>query len=107
MSLFRDWSKQDIVLLAPATITMTARLTSASETPWCAYYNVETAEWEADGLVVESASVHMADASDGSRSEVEVSCTSYHLSDFAVSTTQSDGVFTPIELVRRLNELFS
>lgn len=81
---------------------MKAWPTSASEIPWCAYYNEETSEWEADGLVVESVSVQVADASESNGSEVDVSCTSYHLSDFAVSTAQSDGVFAPIELVRRL-----
>lgn len=103
MSFFRDTSTQDIPLTAPAAITMTASLTSASVIPWCAYYNQETAGWEADGLVIGSASVQASDASDSNSSDVEVLCLSYHLSDFAVSTADSDGIFAPVDVVRRLH----
>ena len=81
---------------------MQASLTSASATPWCAYYDPVTTEWKSNGLVIGSTSAQqVSDASESNSSEVEVSRIPYHLSDFAVSTTDSDRVFVPIELVRR------
>ena len=79
---------------------MKALLNSTSDMPWCAYYNNETRGWVEDGLVIAAVSpVTLGEgASDGL--ELQVSCLSYHLSDFAVSTTGSDGVFTPVELVK-------
>lgn len=78
------------------TITMTATMTSASESPWCAYYNEETEEWEAGGLAVASVSSQSADGG------VELSCVSYHLSDFGVSTTEYEegGFAEELDLVR-------
>lgn len=82
------------------TITMEASLTSSLDVPWCAYYNDETGAWDADGLVIESVSAQASTVAGSDALNVKLSCTSYHLSDFAVSTTDFEGVFTPVELVR-------
>lgn len=86
---------QEIALEAPLTISMTATMTSALVSPWCAYYNEETEEWEADGLTIASVSAPTADGG------VEISCMSYHLSDFGVSTTEyEEADFAEVDLVR-------
>ena len=80
---------------------MKASLNSTSDTPWCAYYNNETREWQEDGLLVAAVSpATLGEEEEGEALEADISCLSYHLSDFAVSATDSDGVFAPVELVR-------
>ena len=79
---------------------MKVSLNSTSDTPWCAYYNNETREWEDDGLVIAAVFPWAVGEGESDALGADISCLSYHLSDFAVSTTGSDGVFAPVELVR-------
>ena len=97
-------TKQEMLLSAPVTITMKASLNSTLDTPWCAYYNNETKKWEEDGLAIVTVSPREPSAEEGDDLEVYISCLSYHLSDFAVSTTDSDGIFAPVALVRWWSE---
>lgn len=92
-------------MTAPVTITMKTSLNSALDTPWCAYYNNETRAWEDDGLAVVAASSGTPSAGEDNDLEVDITCLSYHLSDFVASTTDADGVFAPVELVRSLSSL--
>ncbi|CAM9102892.1 unnamed protein product [Laminaria digitata] len=96
--LTRTDDGNDIPLTAPVTITTRASLNSALDTPWCAYYNNDTRQWEEDGLVIAEVSPRALSEGGSDGLEIEISCLTYHLSDFAVSTTGSDGVFAPVEL---------
>lgn len=83
-------------------ITMKASLTTSSDVPWCAYYNEATEKWDDDGLVIESVYAQASGEAESDSLQVDLSCVSYHLSDFAVSTTEAEGIFTPVKLVRCL-----
>lgn len=79
---------------------MKASLFSESDVPWCAYYNEVAAKWDADGLIIASAAAQLPETEENGTLEVTLSCTSYHLSDFAVSTTEADVLLVPVDLVR-------
>lgn len=80
---------------------MRSSVASGNHVPSCSFYDEDTGVWKSDGLVVESVSAKGAGGGEGLGSEVNISCISYHLSDFAVSTTQPESVFAPVKLVRR------
>lgn len=85
--------------MAPVTIEMKASMSMTSDIPWCSYYNNKTSEWEADGLALASVTTQAAESEEVDSLDVVLSCTAYHLSEFAVSTTASESVFVPVELV--------
>eukprot|EP00752_Nemacystus_decipiens_P011504 g10216.t1 len=90
---------QDVALLAPVRITMSASMTSTpagSAIPSCSYYNEGTGEWNSAGLAFES--MAMSPSGDGAGSKVNVTCLSFHLSDFTVSADEVDAVFRPVSL---------
>ena len=95
---------QDIPLAAPVTIVMKASASVASTLPSCSYFDEETGLWDSTGLVLDSVTILSEDDDGGSGGgaavDVHVSCVSFHLSDFSVTTTEVEPVFRPVTLVR-------
>lgn len=90
---------QDILLSAPVQMTMRASVAAtSSNTPLCAYYNETTGSWEEDGLVTGGATVSTSNAA-GLR-DLNVTCWSFHFSDFTILADEVGAGFEPVELVR-------
>lgn len=94
---------QDTALLAPVRITMAAWVTSgpnSSAIPSCSFYNEGAGAWDASGLATESMAVLPSE--DGGGSEVNLTCLSFHLSDFTVSAYEIGASFRPVSIVREV-----
>lgn len=76
---------------------MRASVFSIAELPSCSYFNEETGLWDTSGLVLDSIS-KLSVGEDG-EVDIQISCLSFHLSDFTVTTTDVDPVFQPVTLV--------
>lgn len=87
---------QEISLAAPVTITMQASV--HSDLPSCSFFDEGAGRWDSSGLVVDSVAV-LSEQATGAV-EVGVSCVSFHLSDFSVTTTDVQPVFRPVSMVR-------
>lgn len=80
-------------------MTMRAAVSSAEGLPFCSFYNEESSGgWESSGLVIDA--VKELPGTDSGAVDVLVTCTSFHLSDFSVTTTTAEPVFKPVSLVR-------
>lgn len=93
---------QDVPLLAPVRITMRASVSSGSHklsVPTCSYYNEDVGAWDAAGLATESLS---SSSDDGGEKDVNLTCLSFHLSDFTVSADAVDAAFRPVSLVSEI-----
>lgn len=88
---------QYIPLAAPVVMTMEASLTSEAHLPSCSYFNEANDRWGSEGLALNSVTVR----SDGGVGtvDVDVSCASFHLSDFTVTTEEVEPIFQPVTLV--------
>lgn len=64
--------------------------------PTCSYYNEDVGAWDTAGLATESLS---SSADDGGEGDVNVTCLSFHLSDFTVSAEGVEAAFRPVSLV--------
>ncbi|CAN0192654.1 unnamed protein product, partial [Ectocarpus sp. 13 AM-2016] len=88
---------EDIPLSAPVQMTMRASVaTTSSSTPLCAYYNENTGRWEEDGLVAEG--VTMSTSKTAGLRDLNVTCWSFHLSDFTIIAEDIGASFEPVEL---------
>lgn len=70
--------------------------------PSCSYYDEELGDWVTDGLVIDSVEGKEeaeAAVAGGDAIDVNVSCFTFHLSDFAVATTDVESAFQPVPLV--------
>lgn len=76
---------------------MKASVAPEAQLPSCSFFNENTERWESEGLVLESATV-LSNEGDGATS-YDVSCVSFHLSDFSVTTTEVEAIFQPVTLV--------
>lgn len=86
-------------------MTMTASVASALHSgpiPSCSYFNEEAGDWDSAGLATESMTV--LPSGDGGGSEVNLTCVSFHLSEFTVSADELNAIFTPVSLVREKND---
>lgn len=91
---------QDIPLSAPVAMTMKASVASEEEQlPSCSFFNENTGSWESEGLILDSLTV-LSNGGGGGIS-YDVSCMSFHLSDFTVTTTEIEPVFQPVTLVSK------
>lgn len=92
------------MLSAPARMTLRASVAAASTVvPSCVYYNVDTGSWDTAGIATESIAISMDEGDEGNRRvDVNVTCTSFHLSDFTISSDDVDAAFRPVMLVRKL-----
>lgn len=72
-----------------------------SELPSCSYYNKVSGHWDPAGLVLDAITVLSEEGGAGAATDVHVSCVSFHLSDFSVTTTAVEPVFQPVTLVRK------
>lgn len=97
---------QDAPLLAPVRITMRASASSASGEdsiiPTCSYYNEGAGSWNTAGLATESMTVSSPSSSGGGQGggvDVNLTCLSFHLSEFTVSTEEIEAAFRPVSLV--------
>lgn len=92
---------QDATLLAPVRITMAASVAAAqhsSAIPSCSFYNEGVGAWDAAGLAIESMTV--LSSGDGEGRDVNLTCLTFHLSDFTVSADELEAAFRPVSLVR-------
>ncbi|CAM9462230.1 unnamed protein product [Ectocarpus sp. 4 AP-2014] len=90
---------QDIALSAPIRMTMRASMaTTSSNSPSCAYYNEVTGLWDEDGLVTEAATTPMDEGHAAGLTDLNVSCWSFHLSDFTISADEVDSGFQHVDL---------
>eukprot|EP00903_Cladosiphon_okamuranus_P012876 g12026.t1 len=89
-------SGEDVPLAAPVTMLMRASVASTEEIPSCSYYNEETGFWESSGLVIDS--IQELSVGESGDADVLVSCLTFHLSDFTVTTTEVEPIFQPIAL---------
>lgn len=83
-------------------MTLRASVAAASEiVPSCSYYNEGIGSWDSEGLATDSIAVSVDEGDDGDgRIEVNVTCISFHLSDFTITADDIDGAFRPVTLVR-------
>ena len=88
---------QDIPLAAPVTMLMRASIAPTEDIPSCSYYNEENGLWDSSGLAIYS--VQELSVAEGGDVDVEVSCSTFHLSDFTATTTEVEPVFQPVTLV--------
>lgn len=87
--------------MAPVRITMAASVISGPHSgaiPSCSFYDEATGGWDSAGLATDSMTV--SPSGNGTRSEVNLTCFSFHLSDFTVSADELDAAFRPVSLVR-------
>lgn len=87
--------------MAPVQITMVASIAAAQISgafPSCSYFNEDVGAWDAAGLATESMTV--LSSGDGAGVDVNLTCLSFHLSDFTVSTDGLEAAFRPVSLVR-------
>ncbi|CAM9342946.1 unnamed protein product, partial [Ectocarpus sp. 12 AP-2014] len=90
---------QDIALSAPIRMTMRASMaTTSSNSPSCAYYNEATGLWDEDGLVTEAAKTPMDAGHAAGLTDLNVSCWSFHLSDFTISADEVGSSFQHVDL---------
>lgn len=75
--------------------------------PSCVYYDDDAGDWDTAGLAT-GASVISVDELSGENvpagANVTVTCVSFHLSDFTITTDEVDAAFRPIELVRHVGK---
>lgn len=72
----------------------------ASELPSCSYFDEDSGLWDSTGLALDSVTVLSGEDAEGTAVDVHVSCISFHLSDFSVTTTDVEAVFQPVTIVR-------
>ncbi|CAM9220320.1 unnamed protein product [Ectocarpus sp. 12 AP-2014] len=90
---------QDIALSAPIRKTMRASMaTLSSSSPSCAYYNENTGLWDQDGLATEAATTPIDEGHAAGLTDLNVSCWSFHLSDFTISADEVGSSFQHVEL---------
>lgn len=90
--------------MGPVRITMETSAPSASphsdgDIPSCSYYDEGAGGWDVAGLATESVTVFPSGDSDQGGA-VNLTCLSFHLSDFTVSSDVVHAAFTPVSLVR-------
>lgn len=95
---------QDIPLAAPVTISLRASVVSVAKLPSCSYYNEETGRWDSSGLVLDS--VTELSVGEAGEMDIQITCVSFHLSDFTATTTEVEPVFQPVTLVSPLFDQF-
>lgn len=74
-------------------------VTTSSNSPSCAYYNEVTGLWDEDGLVTEAAITPMDESNAAGLMDLNVTCWSFHLSDFAISADEVGSGFQQVDLV--------
>eukprot|EP00903_Cladosiphon_okamuranus_P018201 g16743.t2 len=91
---------EEIVLSAPVRMTLRASAAVASKVvPSCVYFNENAGSWDTAGLATDSIAISMDEGDDGNgRVNVIVSCLSFHLSDFTISSDEVDAAFRPVTL---------
>ncbi|CAM9247691.1 unnamed protein product, partial [Ectocarpus sp. 12 AP-2014] len=90
---------EDITLSAPVRMTMRASMaTTSSNSPSCAYYNEITGLWDEDGLVTEAAITPMDESNAAGLTDLNVTCWSFHLSDFTISADEVGSSFQHVDL---------
>ncbi|CAB1100229.1 unnamed protein product [Ectocarpus sp. CCAP 1310/34] len=90
---------EDITLSAPVRMTMRASMaTTSSKSPSCAYYNELTGLWDEDGLVTEAAITPIDESNAGGLTDLNVTCWSFHLSDFTISADEVGSGFQHVDL---------
>ncbi len=97
LSLSLSPLSQDIPLASPVSLTMRAVVSSTGDVPFCLFYNEDTTSWESSGLVIDSVT-ELSQTVSGAV-DVLISCASFHLSDFSVTSTEVEPVFQPVSLV--------
>lgn len=67
----------------------------------CVYYNEDTGTWDTAGLATDSVYMSAVDEADDNngRVDVNVTCLSFHLSDFTISADEAEAAFRPVSLV--------
>eukprot|EP00752_Nemacystus_decipiens_P006049 g5460.t1 len=95
----------DIALSAPARMTLKASAATASTVmPSCVYYNEESGSWDTAGLVMDSIATLTDQGNDGNGwVDMNVTCLSFHLSDFTISSDEIDAAFRPVTLTAGLD----
>lgn len=91
---------QDIPLAAPVLVTMKASVSEA-QLPSCSFLNENTGRWDSEGLALDSAAMLSND--EDRAIDYDVSCVSFHLSYFTVTTTEVEPAFTPVPMVSIYN----
>ena len=70
--------------------------------PSCSYYDEEAGRWDSAGLAIEAAEEEVVSAGEvrgDSVNGVNLTCQSFHLSDFTLSTEEVDAAFRTVPLV--------
>lgn len=102
LSVFAVMRTQDVALAAPVTMTMAASMSSASPgVASCSYYDEDLEQWEETGVVTESVVTPSSDDRQREKVDVSISCVTYHLSDFTVSSGTLATAVEPVGLVSR------
>ncbi|CAN0146525.1 unnamed protein product [Pylaiella littoralis] len=94
-------SGEHIPLAAPVAMTMKASVTSEAQLPACSFFNEDTNRWDSEGLALDSAT--MSSHEGNGVIDYDVSCVSFHLSYFTVTTTEVEPVFQPVTLTAVLD----
>ncbi|CAM9178731.1 unnamed protein product [Ectocarpus fasciculatus] len=90
---------EDIALSAPVRMTMRASIaTTSSNSPSCVYYNEITGLWDEDGLVTEAAITPMDKSNGAELMNSNITCWSFHLSDFTISADEVRSGFQNVDL---------
>ncbi|CAM9419179.1 unnamed protein product [Pylaiella littoralis] len=94
-------SGEQIPLAAPVAMTMKASVTSEAQVPSCSFFDENTGRWDSEGLALDS--ITMLSHGENGVIDYDVSCVSFHLSYFTVSTTEVEPIFQPVKLTAGLD----
>lgn len=82
-------------------LSMRASTPSVSHVASCSHFNESSASWGHDGVAIDSMTTAGGSGqSADSQVVIQISCVSYHLSEFAVSTSDDEHIFAPVDVVR-------
>ncbi|CAN0146388.1 unnamed protein product, partial [Pylaiella littoralis] len=98
-------SGEHIPLAAPVAMTMKASVTSEAQLPACSFFNEDTNRWDSEGLALDSAT--MSSHEGNGVIDYDVSCVSFHLSYFTVTTTEVEPGFQPVTLTAVLDAILA